>query len=141
MPTVAYALGTTLAVLACGSCRTTASPEGGAETSCPRFADGLHVTSSAVAGEVIEPLLRWERDYDDARAEYSGHWAEKRWLKVIDGSITEVGYDTDYGDFAGALIGEPQVHRHDRWLCFELAVVRGDGSAFEERWRGEILLP
>lgn len=113
------------------------------DPACPRFQDGLHVTSDVE--DRVEPLRRADsgRWGIDALAEF-GSWAEKRRV-TFDGSTLggriHASYDTDYGFYVGSIGGESKAHLHDDTLCFDLIVVRGDGSNRRERWQGEMKLP
>jgi hypothetical protein len=104
----------------------------------------MRVTSDAI-GELLEPFVRQETRASDGaiRAEYSGSWAEHKYVTAAAaeaGSVRlEAAYETDYGDFGGIVDPErSSVHEHDGRLCFDLIVVRGDRSGIEERWQGEL---
>lgn len=120
-------------------------PEAAPGAECVGQIGVLRVSSDAVAVGVPP----WEghlvaEGKSTKRFEFSFGWAEKRIVEIerTGGSAqVVVHFETDYGDFSG----EVETAASKIWtcmgtLCFELSIVRLDGSKAHEKWAGRMLL-
>lgn len=104
--------------------------------------------STAWGSDRNDPLVRVEPHGNglDVEGAYSGHWAERRVLRVevaADRRSAEftASFDTDYGLVGGRVRAEDsRAHVHADRVCFDLQVVRLEGRQGTEHWVGALPL-
>ena len=113
---------------------------------CPESLRSLVVTLPGEEDSRNVPLVSMEigSHGTTAFAKYSETWSESRSIFIVlddKRALVEARWDTDYGSFVGKILEQDSsVHLQNQAVCFDLTLVRMDGSNEVEQWLGTIPL-